>query len=66
MAFYEKDYQKSKALFEDSLLQDNKNFVTYYYLGEIAEKMLNIDTAINYFQKAIRFFKLILNFYKKK
>ncbi len=63
MAFYEKDYQKSKRLLEDSLLQDKKNFVIYYYLGEIAEKKLKIDAAITYFQKAIKFILFFLSYF---
>jgi len=58
LAFYEKDYKSSKGLLEKALLNDQKNFLVYFYLGEIAEKQLQINKAINYFKKTDRYFKM--------
>lgn len=49
--YYEKNYSISQKTLENALLSETKNFVIFYYLGEIAEKLLQIDKAIFYFQK---------------
>lgn len=41
-------------MLENALLSDTKNFIIYYYLGEIAEKNLEFMKAIFYFEKTIK------------
>jgi len=54
LSFFEKNYQSSKDMLEKALEYDRKNFITYFYLGEIEEHFSNIRTAVQYFQKAQR------------
>ena len=53
LLFFEKNYQSSKEMLEKAMDSDRKNFIPYFYLGEIEEEQhLNSIEAVDFFKKA--------------
>lgn len=50
LLFFENNYQSSKEMFEKAMDSDRKNFIPYFYLGEIAEEQ-NLN-SVDFFNKA--------------
>ena len=61
LLFFEKNYQSSKEMLEKATDSDRKNFIPYFYLGEIEEeKNQNSIMAVDFFKKAQKYLYLLI------